>query len=205
LFRQVNLLFATKNSYGQKNLISEKSDSSFSISLKISSMKQFIVLVFLLLLAAATYIAFTYKPRQFSLKDVEPMEGPEIKTEEPAAAKPEIAEATLMVADTKKIEPKETVVQTKRATESVTASQSETNPAAFYIIIEGFKNLKAAQDRAANLEKKFNSRIYVLEPTHAGIYRISYGKYSTKEQADSALIYVRIKIRPEAWILPPKK
>jgi len=172
-------------------------------------MKQFVVVVLFLLLCAAVYLMFNISPRQISLKDIEPVE---TVAEDPVPVKHEVEEATMLPSESRDTSAgKETIVvqDQKPAPEPVAAIQEnkppENDARAYYIIIEGFKNSNAAKERAATLSKKFNTEMFVLPPTHAGIYRISYGKYSTYEQAETALVRVKIKIRPEAWILSPRK
>jgi cell division septation protein DedD len=172
-------------------------------------MKQFVVVVLFLLLCAAVYLMFNISPRQISLKDIEPVE---TVAEDPAPAKQEVTNASMLPVvstDTSAGKENSVVQDQKPASEPIAGIQEnklpENDARAYYIIIEGFKNNNAAKERAATLSKKFNAEMYVLPPTNAGIYRISYGKYSTYEQAETALIRVKIKIRPEAWILSPRK
>jgi cell division septation protein DedD len=172
-------------------------------------MKQFVVVVLFLLLCAAVFLMFNISPRQISLKDIEPVE---TVAEDPAPVKHEVADASMLPVESKDstVGKENSVVQDPKPVPEPVAAIQENKPPendakAYYIIIEGFKNSNAAKERAETLSKKFNAEMFVLPPTHAGIYRISYGKYSTYEQAETALIRVKIKIRPEAWILSPKK
>jgi hypothetical protein len=75
----------------------------------------------------------------------------------------------------------------------------------YYIIVESFKNLTQAQKRSEELANDFNTNIIVLPPTTEGYYRISYGKYSTLEEAKSAIKSIRTKISSKAWIFSVKK
>jgi hypothetical protein len=74
-----------------------------------------------------------------------------------------------------------------------------------YIIVESFKNLTLARERAGKLTDDFNANFIVLPPTTEGYYRISFGKYATYEEAESAIKSIRTKIRPDAWIYSVKQ
>jgi hypothetical protein len=75
----------------------------------------------------------------------------------------------------------------------------------YYIIVESNRNLTLAQKEADILIKNFNRKFIVLPPTTEGYYRISYGKYSTLEEAKSIIERIRTTIRSDAWILSVKK
>lgn len=75
----------------------------------------------------------------------------------------------------------------------------------YYIIIESFRNLTLAQQKAEKLKNDSNTNIIVLPPTTEGYYRISYGKYSTLEEAKSAIKSIRTNISSHAWINSVKK
>jgi hypothetical protein len=194
-------------------------------------MKHFIIFVFFLLFCVIAYLVFTFSPRQFTLKDIEPVAEMSSENEEPSSVKLITTEAsmlpeTLTSADQDKPSAGKISSETKTipapgenktaknapATKAakvpdaaVKSANSEVGIYKYYVIIEGFKNLNAARERAANLEKKFNTEMVVLPPTPAGIYRISYGQYDTYEMAEKALVWIKIKIRPEAWIFSVKK
>ncbi len=194
-------------------------------------MKHFIIFVFFLLFFVIAYLVFTFSPRQFTLKDFEPVAEMSSENEEPSSVKlitteasmlPEtltsvdqdkpsagkISSETKMIPAPEKNKTAKNSPVTKMAKGSDTVSKSvnpEVSNHKYYVIIEGFKNLHAARERASNLEKKFNTEMVVLPPTPAGIYRISYGQYDTYELAEKALVWIKIKIRPEAWIFSVKK
>jgi hypothetical protein len=75
----------------------------------------------------------------------------------------------------------------------------------FYIIVGSFRNLMEAKLKAEKLIKDFNTNIIVLPPTIQGNYRISYGKYSTLEEAKAIIINIRKTIKSDAWILSVKE
>lgn len=71
----------------------------------------------------------------------------------------------------------------------------------YYIIVESFRNLTQARQRADKLINDFNTNIIVLPPTKEGYYRISYGKYSTLDEVKSIIKRVRTDVSSDAWIL----
>jgi septal ring-binding cell division protein DamX len=75
----------------------------------------------------------------------------------------------------------------------------------YYIFVESFRNLTHAQQRSEKLVNDFNTNIIVLPPTTEGYYRISYGKYSTLEEAKSAIKSIKTNISSKAWIFSVKK
>ena len=74
----------------------------------------------------------------------------------------------------------------------------------YRVLQSEFQGDKAAKQKAEQLKKKFNTDIILLPPTKEGNYRISYGKYSTPEEAESMLKSIRININPDAWIFSAK-
>jgi len=77
--------------------------------------------------------------------------------------------------------------------------------AGYHIIVGSFDNLTRAQQKAKELLKYFNANIIVLPPTPEGFYRISYRKYSTVEEAESAIKSIRTNISSDAWIFSERK
>lgn len=75
----------------------------------------------------------------------------------------------------------------------------------YYIVVESFKNLPLAQQKAEKLKKDFNANIIVLPPTSNGYYRLSYGKYSTLEEARSTIESIKTKFSSDLWIYSEKK
>jgi len=99
---------------------------------------------------------------------------------------------------------KETAIQ-----ETTFADSSETDgnkvQADYYIIISSFKNLMQAEQKAERLKNDFDTDIIVLPPTAEGNYRISYGKYSSLEEAKTKIKSIRKNLNPDAWIFSVKK
>jgi len=75
----------------------------------------------------------------------------------------------------------------------------------YYIILESFRNLTLAQKKAEKLKNDFKTNIIVLPPTTEGYYRISYGKYSSLEEARSTIKSIKTKISSDVWIFSVKK
>jgi hypothetical protein len=75
----------------------------------------------------------------------------------------------------------------------------------FYIIVESLKNLTQAQQRAEKFVNDFNVNFIVLPPTAEGYYRISCGKYSSFEEAESAIKSIKTNISSDAWIFSAKE
>jgi SPOR domain len=75
----------------------------------------------------------------------------------------------------------------------------------YYIIIGSYRNLKQAQQKAKKLINDFSTNIIILPSLKEGCYRISYGKYSTLEEAKTTIKNVRTKINSDAWIFSLKE
>jgi len=137
------------------------------------------LIIFILLAAAAVYV-FTLPPKPISIKDIHPTVIPHTIPQEPPPP------------DTTHNDRSEIYDEVKVRVE-------------YYIIIESFKDLTIAQQKADRLKKKFNTDIIVLSPTAEGYYRISYGKYSTLEEAKTSLKGIKTNIRSDAWIFSVEK
>jgi hypothetical protein len=101
--------------------------------------------------------------------------------------------------------PKKSTIQDTTPVDSLKTDSDDKVQFDYYIIVESFKNLTLAQQRAEKLINDFNKNIIVLPSTADGFYRISYGKYSTYEEAESAIKSIRTSIRSDAWIYSLKK
>jgi hypothetical protein len=88
---------------------------------------------------------------------------------------------------------------------SATADTLYTSLSAFYIIIWSSRNPGLATKQAAKLKKELQADIFVLPPTKEGIYRISYGRYTTIEAARSSLKNIRSMSVSDAWIYTENK
>jgi hypothetical protein len=75
----------------------------------------------------------------------------------------------------------------------------------YYIIVGSFRNITLAQQKAETFRNDLNKNIIVLPPTKEGYCRISYGKYSTIEEAKYTIKSLRKDISSDAWIYSVKK
>jgi hypothetical protein len=75
----------------------------------------------------------------------------------------------------------------------------------YYVIVESAPNKELARQKAEKLKKVFRTDFLILPPTKEGVYRISSGKYSTMEEAKSAIQGIRKNIRSDAWIFSLKR
>ncbi len=71
----------------------------------------------------------------------------------------------------------------------------------YYIIVGSFGNLKQAQQESEKLINSLNTNIIILPPTKEIYFRISYGKYSSLEEAKATIISVKKTVKSDAWIL----
>ncbi len=85
------------------------------------------------------------------------------------------------------------------------SEENKKEQADFYIIVGSIRNLIQAKQKAKEFIDDYNKNFIVLSPTTEGYYRISSGKYSTLEEAKTAIKDVRANINPQAWILSVKR
>ena len=72
--------------------------------------------------------------------------------------------------------------------------------AKYYIIVGSFKSLIQSQKKAEKIRNDLKIDIIVLPVTKEGYFRISFGEYSTLEEAKSRIDSIRININSDAWI-----
>ena len=140
-----------------------------------SDFKNAAIFTAVVLAIAAAFLIITLPPRRITLKDVPPAGAP-------------------------KISPKEIVKQENTLADSQQTYVSEKVEPGFYIIIGSFKSVAQAQQNAAEIKNKFNADIIMLPPTQQGLYRISYGKYSTREEAEASIAGIRTNFGSGVWI-----
>jgi hypothetical protein len=145
-----------------------------------SSIFLFIVILFI---AAILYI-LTKQPRDVTLKDILRVNPP--------------------LADTQ-ISREEPVKSELTPIDSIKTAVDDTVLTDYYIIVGSARDPGIAQQKAEKLKNDSNIHIIVLPLSREGIYRISYGKYSTLETARSAMENIRRNIRSDAWIYSIKK
>lgn len=75
----------------------------------------------------------------------------------------------------------------------------------YYIIVGSFRDITRARQGANELINDFNKNVIILPSSTEGNYRISYGKYSTPEEANAIIESIRTSIKSDAWILTEKK
>jgi len=122
----------------------------------------------------------TFKPEDVTLKDLPHGDAPDTSTKEPAKQETTHINSIKTVGDDK--------------------AQVD-----YYIIVESFRTITQAQQAAEKLKNNFDTNIIILPPSTEGYYRVCYGKYSTHEEADSAIKSIRTKIRYDAWIFSIRK
>ncbi len=70
----------------------------------------------------------------------------------------------------------------------------------YYLIVASFSDIDQAQQVAEKYTNDYKADIIILPPTPQGYYRISYGRYSTSEEAGATLPTVRETVNSDAWI-----
>ena len=70
----------------------------------------------------------------------------------------------------------------------------------YYLIVASFSDIDQAQQVAEKYANDYNADIIILPPTPKGYYRISYGRYSTPEEAGATLPTVRETVNSDAWM-----
>ena len=142
-------------------------------------MRYIVNLVFLLFIVSAFYI-FTRPLEDISINDL-PMN-------------------TVLVESS--VEPAAQQITPDDSTEERGAKQAETE---YYLIIESFKNLTQAQQRAEKFRNDFKTNVIVLPRSKEGYFRISYGKYSSIEEARAAQISLKTNFSHDVWVLTVEK
>ena len=73
-----------------------------------------------------------------------------------------------------------------------------------YLIVASFTDLEQAAKMADDYAGSHQADMFVLPPTSKGFYRVSYGRYSTPQEAIAALETIKQTDFPDAWLLPSK-
>lgn len=141
-------------------------------------MKKLIFIIIVLFLITLVYVFNS--PKEITIKDLHPTVIPHTSTKEPAMREPAVIDSS------------ETDGKDKVHVD-------------YYIIVESFRNLTLTQQKAEKLKNDFNTNIIVLPSLKDGYYRISYGKYSTFEEAKATIKSVRTNINSDAWIFSVKE
>jgi len=147
-------------------------------------MKQLVFVIFVLCLLAALIIIVVMnrfvQPRDITLKDIPPVIAPLTNPKGPATP------------DTSFVN-------------SPATDRDDKVPGDYYIIVESFRDFSLAQESTDKLIKNFGTNFIILPPTKDGYYRISYGEYSTYEEAKSTIKSIKANIRSDAWIFSVNK
>lgn len=70
----------------------------------------------------------------------------------------------------------------------------------YYLIVGSFSDIDQARQAAEKYKNDYEAEMIVLPPTPQGYYRLSYGRYSSPEEAGATLPAVREKVNSDAWI-----
>jgi hypothetical protein len=146
-------------------------------------MKHVILIIILVFLAIIIYL-IALPPRDVTLKDILKYSPPIVTTGSDA---------------------EESVSPVAPSFKSLETDSAEEEQITYYIILQSFKNFSTAQQKAEQLEKEFHTKIVILPPTAEGYYRISYGQYSSIEDARSVIQTVKTNVKPDAWIFYSKE
>ena len=73
-----------------------------------------------------------------------------------------------------------------------------------YLIVASFTDLDQAAKMAEDYAGSHQADMFVLPPTSKGFYRVSYGRYSTTQEALEALETIKHTDFPDAWLLSSK-
>jgi len=144
-----------------------------------SDFKNKVIFTAVVLFIAAAFLIITLPPKRINLKS------PEVVAPLATPKKPTVSQSNPI---------------TKPETNSNQKAQID-----YYIIVGTFKNLTLAREKAAKLKNDFNIDIIILPPTAEGYYRVSYGKYSTPEEAKSIIKNLNKSISSDAWVFSDKK
>jgi cell division protein FtsN len=137
-------------------------------------MRKAILIITVLFLFAVAYV-INYSNQEFTLKDITSTSTPNTNAKEPAT--------------------KEITLSDSTKTNSVDKVQID-----YYIIVGSFSNLMLAQQKAEKSKNDFNNNIIILPLSKEGYYRVSIGKYSSLEEAKSAIKSLRAGTSSNAWI-----
>lgn len=137
-------------------------------------MRKAILIITVLFLVAVAYV-INYSNQEITLKDITSISTPNTNAKEPATREITLSDST--------------------KTNNVDKVQID-----YYIIVGSFSNLRLAQQKAEKSKNDFNNNIIILPLSKEGYYRVSIGKYSSLEEAKSAIKSVRAGTSSNAWI-----
>jgi hypothetical protein len=157
-------------------------------------MKRLIILTMILFVAFGVFVV-NLPPREMTMKDLHPVIVPaekQLVIGNPDTSSTETREVQSVTVheDTSRIDPPSVSPDPVK-----NKGQIE-----YYIIIESISDQAQAKKKAKTLKEKYNTEIIVLPPSTKGNFRLSFGKYSSSEEAKSVIQNVKKQIRPDAWI-----
>jgi hypothetical protein len=85
------------------------------------------------------------------------------------------------------------------------SAKKKPEEAEFYIIVGSFKSRSESVNLAEQMRKKYTADIIVLPSADGENYRVSYGYYTTHEEAAIAIKEIRANIKSDAWIYQVRK
>lgn len=71
----------------------------------------------------------------------------------------------------------------------------------YHIIIASFRREQDALEEVRQLREQYSANVRVLPLSDNGRYRVSYGNYTSMEDANAALQSIKRNIRNDAWVL----
>jgi hypothetical protein len=160
-------------------------------------MKQLILIVLFVFIAVILYL-ISLPPKEITLNDIHPAVIPRTSPAEPVIQETALPDSVKEVV--KHSIPNEPEIQNNSPIENIKTDSNAARREEYYIIVGGFSTLLKAQQQATKLKSDFAANIIVLPPTAEGYYRISYGRYSTLEEAKSSIQSIKTKVKSDAWI-----
>jgi hypothetical protein len=165
-------------------------------------MKQ-LVLIIIVLFVVAVIIVTNLPPKAITLDEISRSEAPRFRPEEHDTVIVTPVNNQIKVSQDKPVEENDKLKETPvNITVSVRKDEAAVD---YYLIVQSFRKLEQAQEKATKLKKAFSTEFIVLPPTPEGYYRISCGKYSSKEEARSRLKSIRDLMGTDVWVLSVKR
>ena len=154
----------------------------------------------MVLFIAAILLILNMSPRDITLKDLLKNNPPPLDAN---SSEEESARRNVIISDTPVPSSPDTLMSVATYKSKSTATYLEHTE--YYVIVESAASQDLARQKAEKLKNEFRTDFIILPPTREGHYRISKGKYSTMEEAKSAIPDIRKNIRPDAWIFSVTK
>jgi len=165
-------------------------------------MKQ-LVLIIVVLFVVAVIIVINLPPKAITLDEISRSEPPRFSPEERDTLKATPVNDQIKVSQDKAVEEHDKLKETP--VNIVVTVRNDEAAVKYYIIVQSFRKLEQAQEKAEKLKRNFGADFIVLPPTTEGYYRISCGTYSTIEEARSKIKTITDRIGSQVWILTVKR